>query len=267
MAMVWSEAADEHPGSALFAGLPRRAWFRPCALKVRCRVRSCVAGPPASVPGMPWPRCPGSPRGPAPRCPGAGVLRDVSWPGSGGVVHDPVVAAAGPGAAGAGAVPGEHLRGGPPVQLHQVPFGSAAVEPGVAEVVPEPVRVHGHPALPAAAGDDLVDPGSGQRPPVARAEPQLRPVRLRVPGPGPQVAVQAAGRLMADLDGPGGAALAADPDLPALQVKVAAGGVAGVVADPGQLREPDAGRGEHRDDRRVAARGERPALAGLVQFR
>jgi hypothetical protein len=52
-----------------------------------------------------------------------------------------------------------------------------------------------------------------------------------------------------------------------LQVKVAAGGVVRVAADPGQLGEPDAGRGEHRDDRGVAARGERPALAGLVQFR
>ena len=68
-------------------------------------------------------------------------LPDASWPGSGAVVHDAVVAAAGAGAAGAGAVPGQHLRGGPAVQLHQVPFGSAAVQPGVAEVVPEPVRV------------------------------------------------------------------------------------------------------------------------------
>jgi hypothetical protein len=45
---------------------------------------------------------------------------------------------------------------------------------------------------------------------------------------------------MADLDGPGLAALAADPDLPGLQVEVASGGVAGVVADPGQLGQPDA---------------------------
>ena len=70
-------------------------------------------------------------------------------------------------------------------------------------MVPEPVRVRGHPALAAAAGDDLVGAGGGKRPPVADAQPQLRPVRLRVAGPGPQVAVQAAGRLMADLDGPG----------------------------------------------------------------
>src|SRR5216683_49423 len=123
---------------------------------------------PASVPGTP------SPRGTRPGPPGlvpARVLRDASWPGSGAVVHDAVVAAAGAGAAGAGAVPGEHLRGGPAVQLHQVPFGSAAVQPGVAEVVPEPVRVHVHPTLPAAAGDDLVDAGGGERSPVADAEP------------------------------------------------------------------------------------------------
>jgi len=86
-------------------------------------------------------------------------------------------------------------------------------------------------------------------------------VRLRVPGAGPQVAVEAACRLMADLDGPGRTALAADPDLPGLQVEVAAGGVVRVVADPGQLGQPDAGRGEYGDDRGVAARGERPALS------
>jgi hypothetical protein len=54
----------------------------------------------------------------------------------------------------------------------------------------------------------------------------------------------------------GCAAFAADPDLPGVQVEVAVGGVAGVVADPGQLGEADAGRGEYRDDRGVAARGE-----------
>ena len=156
-------------------------------------------------------------------------------PGSGAVVHDAVVAAAGAGAAGAGAVPGEHLGGGPAVQFHQVPFGSAAVQPGVAEVVAEAVRVGVDAALPAAAGDDLVDARRGQRPPVIHAQPQLRPLGLRVPGAGPQVAVEAAGRLMADLDGPGGAAFAADTDLAGVQVEVAAGGVAGVVADPGQL--------------------------------
>ena len=133
--------------------------------------------------------------------------------GSGAVVHDAVVAAASAGAAGAGAVPGEHLRGGPAVEFHQVAFGSAAVQPGVAEVVPEPVRVGGHPALPAAAGDDLVDAGGGERPAAVHAEPQLRPPGLRVPGAGAQVAVQAAGRLVADPDGAGPAGLPGDADL------------------------------------------------------
>src|SRR5580700_8684439 len=236
-------------------------------MTVRGQVMCCVAGAPASMPGTPWPRRPHSFPWVRRIAVPPGVPRDAPWPESGGVVHDAVVAAAGAGAAGAGTVPGEHLRGRPAVQLHQVPLGSAPVEPGVAEMVPEPVRVHGHPALAAAAGDDLVDARRGQRPPVVHAEPQLRPVRLRVPDPGSQVAVEAAGRLMADLDGPGRTALAADPDLPGLQVQVAAGGVAGVVADPGQLREPDAGRGEHRDDRGITARGEGPALAGLAQVR
>jgi hypothetical protein len=88
-----------------------------------------------------------------------------------------------------------------------------------------------------------------------------------VPGAGAQVAVEAASRLVADLDGPGCSALAADPDLAGLQVQVAAGGVAGAAADPGQFRQADAGRGEDRDDRGIAARGERPALAGLLKFR
>ena len=44
---------------------------------------------------------------------------------SSGVVHDAVVGPAGTGAAGAGAVAGEHLRGGPAVQFHQVGFGPA----------------------------------------------------------------------------------------------------------------------------------------------
>ena len=186
---------------------------------------------------------------------------------SGGVVHDAVVAAAGTGAAGAGAVPCQHLRGGPAVQLHQVPFGSAAVQPGVAEIMPEPVRVGSHAALPAAAGHDLVDAGRGQRPPVAGAQPQLRPVRLGVPGAGPQVAVEAAGRLVADLGGPGRAALAGDPDLPGLQVKVITGGVVRVVADPGHLGQPDAGRSEHRDDGGIPALREHAAAAGVLQFR
>src|SRR3974377_1440854 len=69
---------------------------------------------------------------------------------AGSAVHDQVVVAACPGAAHAAAVPVQHLRGGPAVQLHQVAFGAAAVQPGVAEVVPEPVRGHGHAGLLAA---------------------------------------------------------------------------------------------------------------------
>ena len=73
----------------------------------------------------------------------------------------------------------------------------------MAEVVPEPVRVQVHAALLAAAGDHLVDVGGGQRLPVARAQPQLRPPGLRVPGPGADVPVQAPGCLVADPDDPG----------------------------------------------------------------
>src|SRR5208337_1201063 len=99
--------------------------------------------------------------------------------------------AAGAGAAGAGAVAAENLRGGPAVEFHQVSLGSAAVQPGVAEVVPEPVRVGVDSALAAAAGDHLVDAGGGQRLPVAGPEPQLRLVRLRMAGAGADVPVQA----------------------------------------------------------------------------
>src|SRR5271165_2981772 len=82
---------------------------------------------------------------------------------AGSAVHDAVVVAAGAGAAGAGAVPGEHLRGGPAVQFHQVARSAAAVEPGVAEVVPEPLRVHRYPRLLPSADHHLVDPGRRQR--------------------------------------------------------------------------------------------------------
>jgi hypothetical protein len=84
----------------------------------------------------------------------------------------------------------------------------------VAEVVPEPVGVHGHAALAAAAGDHLVDTGSGQRFPVVDPEPQLRTPGLGVPGPGLQVSVEAAGCLVADLDDAVLAALAPDGDFP-----------------------------------------------------
>ncbi len=69
-------------------------------------------------------------------------------------------------------------------------------------MMPEPVRVHLHAALLAAPDDDLVDPRGGQRSPVARPEPQLRPVGLVMPRPGPQVAVEVAGSLVTDPDGP-----------------------------------------------------------------
>jgi hypothetical protein len=68
---------------------------------------------------------------------------DGGFPLTGGlwvVGHDAVVGAPGACAAGAGAVAGEHLRGRPSVQLHQVTFLPAAFQPGMAEVMPEPVR-------------------------------------------------------------------------------------------------------------------------------
>jgi hypothetical protein len=72
---------------------------------------------------------------------------------------------------------------------------------------------------------------------------------------------------MADPDHPRPAALAAHRDLPPPQVHVAAARVMRVVADSGQFPGPDAGRGEHRDDRGVTPLGEAAALAGLVQGR
>ena len=57
--------------------------------------------------------------------------------------HDAVVGAPGAGAVGAGAVAGEHLRGGPAVELQQVALRAAPLEPGVAEVVPEPAATLG----------------------------------------------------------------------------------------------------------------------------
>ena len=89
--------------------------------------------------------------GPGEAVPG-GAPFTRSWLVSRPVGHDAVVGAAGAGAAGAGAVTAQHLRGGPAVQLHQVPLGAAAVQPGVAEVVPEPVRQASTPAcLPRRA--------------------------------------------------------------------------------------------------------------------
>jgi len=77
-----------------------------------------------------------------------------------------------------------------------------------------------------------------------------------VPGAGAQVPVQAAGGLVADADDPVLAALAADGELPLPQVDVTA-------AQAGQFGQPDAGRGEDRDDRGVAALGEAAARTGM----
>jgi hypothetical protein len=86
-------------------------------------------------------------------------------------------------------------------------------------------------------------------------------------GTGPQVPVDAAGGLIADRDDAGLAALAEDPDLPAVQVQVTVGRVARVVPDAGQLRQPDPGRLEHRQDRGVTPVREAAALAYPAQRR
>ena len=103
-----------------------------------------------------------------------------SLPVSRAVGHDAVVGPAGPGAARASAVAAQHLRGGPAVQFHEIPFRAAPVQPGMAEMVPEPVRPGSHVALAGRrAGDHLVNPVRRHRPAVVHPEPQLRPPRLR----------------------------------------------------------------------------------------
>src|SRR5271166_6587366 len=201
--------------------------------------------------------------------PGAGFAGEARA-SSGTVFHDAVVGAAGSGAAGAGAVAAEHLGRGPAVEFHQVALGAAAVQPGVAEVVPEPVREHVDAALSATAGDHLVDAAGGHRAAAAGPEPQLRPVRLAVPGADADVPVDAAGGPEADLDGPGLPPLAVDGDLPQLQVDVAVLRVIRVIRvipDLRQLRQPDPGGPEHGDHGGVAARLERAARAGPLQPR
>jgi len=64
------------------------------------------------------------------------------------------------------------------------------------------------------------------------------------------------GTLVTDLDDPVLAALAANHKLPLPQVDV-------IAAQAGQFGQPDAGRGEHRDDRGVAALGEAAARTGM----
>jgi hypothetical protein len=63
------------------------------------------------------------------------------------------------------------------------------------------------------------------------------------------------------------AGLPGDADLAGVQVQVAAGRIVRVIADPGQLGELEAGRGEHGDDRSVAPGGERAAAAGFLYCR
>ena len=120
------------------------------------------------MPGCPWDTCGGGP--------GRGLVGFL-W-GSPeitnrllGVVHDAVVGAAGAGGAGAGAVAAEHLRGGPPVEFHQVALGAAAVEPGVAEVVPEPVREGADAALAPAAPASKTD----KKPADSAKDPKSKP--------------------------------------------------------------------------------------------
>src|ERR1700683_354764 len=103
---------------------------------------------------------------------------------------------------------GAASAGGPPVQLDQVPLGAAPVQPGVAEMMTDPVRINGHPALAAAAHDHLIDAVRHHRPPVVHSQPLLRPVRLGMPCPDPDVTVEADGGLVADPDNPRLTALA-----------------------------------------------------------
>jgi hypothetical protein len=133
-------------------------------------------------------------------------------------------------------------------------------------MVLEPVRVHVDPALAAAAGDHVVDAAGGQRAAVVHPEPQLRPVRLGVPGADPDVPVDSAGSVVADLDGPGLPAFPADSDLALSQVDVAALRVTGgAVPDACQFRQPDPSGPEHSDDHGVAALLEPPARAGTLE--
>ena|SRR6266851_4864210 len=110
-------------------------------------------------------------------------------------------------------------------------------------------------------------PFAGHRAPVVHSQPQLRPVRLGMPCPDPDVAVEAEGGLVVDPDDPRLTGLAPDRDLPLPQVNVTTLRILRVVDDPGQLRQPDPNRPEHRDDREVAALSKRPARANLFQLR
>src|SRR5260221_11140568 len=109
--------------------------------------------------------------------------------------------------------------------------------------------------MAAALGNHLVVAVGGHGRPVVHAEPQLRPACLGMPFADPDVAVGAAGGIMADLDGPPPAAPPADRDLPAPQGTLPAQRAIRAAAGPGQLRQPDAGGHGTGDDAAVAARG------------
>jgi len=120
-------------------------------------------------------------------------------------------------------------------------------------MVPEPVRPRVQAGLAAPAGDHLADPAGGHRPAVARAQPQLRPPRLRVPGTDAEVAVQGAGGVVPDRDDPFPAALARTLIVRFCRSTSLRPGVIRAAADPGDLPGPDPGGPEHRDHRGVAA--------------
>ena len=106
------------------------------------------------------------------------VPQDAVPPGS-CVVHDAVVAAAG---AGAGAVPGEHLGEVQPLSS----IRSRSAPPRSSQVWLKWCRtgaIHAHPALPAAAGDDLVDAGRGERHPLFTPSHSCHVRRSRRPAP------------------------------------------------------------------------------------
>src|SRR5258708_25393940 len=102
-------------------------------------------------------------------------------------------------------------------------------------MVAEPMRIDRDPALAAAPGNHLVDAVGGHRRPAVHAQPQLRPACPGMPFADPDVAVDAARGIMADLDGPPPAALSPAPDLPAPQVNVTAQPVIRVAAGPRPL--------------------------------
>jgi hypothetical protein len=98
------------------------------------------------------------------------------------------------------------------------------------------VRIDADPALTAPPGEHLVDTVASHRRPVVHPQPELRPVRLPIPGADPDLAVKTADGLIAEPDDPRLAALAADGDLALRQVNVAALRVVWIVMDTGVPR-------------------------------